>query len=249
MSKLIRSKIALRRPASLAVQLADELRKRLESGELKPGDRLPSELELMEAYGVSRTVVREAISSLKAENLVSTQQGVGAFVERSSPSVSFRISHEDLDAIKELIDLLELRISIEAETAALAAERRSEQQLQSIRDSLDELTRCIRASQDHVESDFRFHMEIAHASGNHYFSDLFGYLGPRLIPRSNIKSFAEDSVMRDAYLQRVNREHEDIFEAILRQDPEAARSAMRVHLVNSRERLRFAYEQADGAES
>jgi GntR family transcriptional regulator, transcriptional repressor for pyruvate dehydrogenase complex len=199
----------------------------------------------MEAYGVSRTVVREAISSLKAESLVSTQQGVGAFVVQSTPPVSFRIDHEDLDAIKELIDLLELRISIEAETAALAAERRTDQQLEAIRASLDELTRCIKASQDHVESDFRFHMEIARASGNHYFTDLFGYLGPRLIPRSNIKSFCEDSTMRDAYLHRVNKEHEDIFQAILRQDTEAARNVMRVHLVNSRERLRFAYEQVE----
>jgi len=247
MGKLIRSKIALRRPASLAVQLADELRKLLESGELKPGDKLPSELDLMETYGVSRTVVREAISSLKAESLVSTQQGVGAFVIQTVPVVPFRVAREDLDTVKELIDLLELRVSLESETAALAATRRTPKQLEALREALSELTFCIKSSQDHVEPDFRFHMEIARASNNHYFSDLFRYLGPQLIPRASIKGFGDIGLQRDQYLQRVNREHEDIYQAIVRQDSEAARNTMRVHLINSRERLRLAYEQTESA--
>lgn len=247
MVKLIRSKIALRRPASLTVQLADELRKLLESGELKAGDKLPSELDLMETYGVSRTVVREAISSLKAENLISTQQGVGAFVIQTTPVVPFRVAYEDLHTVKELIDLLELRVSLESETAALAAMRRTPAQLKAAHNALAELSVCIKSSQDHVEPDFRFHMEIARASNNHYFSDLFRYLGPQVIPRASIKGFTDSGPQRDQYLQRINREHEDIYQAILRQDAEGARKAMRVHLVNSRERLRLAYDQTENA--
>src|SRR5688500_3219162 len=243
MGKLVRSKIALRRPASLAVQLADALRNLLEKGELKPGDKLPSELELMGAYGVSRTVVREAISSLKAENLISTQQGVGAFVIQTMPAVPFRIAREDLGTVKELIDLLELRISIESETAALAASRRTAEQLESLQEALRDLVACVKSSEDHVEPDFRFHMEIARASNNHYFLDLFRYLGPQAIPRASMKGFTDSGMQRDQYLQRVNREHDDIFQAIFRRDVEGARSSMRAHLVNSRERLRVAYER------
>src|SRR3954470_13874034 len=115
MTNLARPALSLQRPKSLSVQLAKDLRDRIARGELKPGDKLPSEHELVASYGVSRTVVREAISSLKTDGLVSAQQGVGVFVLRASSAVPFRIDQADLGKVKEVISLLELRIGLEAE--------------------------------------------------------------------------------------------------------------------------------------
>jgi DNA-binding FadR family transcriptional regulator len=241
MKKLIRSKIALRRPAGLAVQLADALRKLIENEDLKPGDKLPSELDLMETYNVSRTVVREAISSLKAENLVSTHQGIGAFVLQTVPIVTYRIPRKDLNLAKEIIDLIELRVSLESETAALAALRRTPEHLEAMSKALADMKEFVGSPRENAEPDFDFHLAIANASNNHYFSYLFRHFGPQLIPRASIKGYGDMGSERSDYLQRINREHNDIYHAIVRQDAEAARTAMRNHLINALERLRSAY--------
>ena len=115
---------ALRRRETLTSQLVKSLTERVTRGELRPGDKLPSEQELIEAFGVSRTVVREAISSLRAAGLVATQQGVGAFVQQAALTQPFRIDETALNLLKEVINVLELRIGLEAEAAALAAQRR-----------------------------------------------------------------------------------------------------------------------------
>ena len=93
----------------------------------------------------------------------------------------------------------------------------------------------------------RFHMLIAVATGNRYFADIMAHLGATLIPRARINSPRVAREDLPAYLRRVNREHEEIYEAIARRDPEAARAAMRLHLTNSRERLRKAQEAAQNA--
>jgi GntR family transcriptional repressor for pyruvate dehydrogenase complex len=239
---------ALRQRETLTSQLVKALTDRIRAGELKPGDRLPTEQELNEEFKVSRTVVREAISSLKAAGLVSTQQGVGgAFVLQAESAPPFRIDNVDLNLLKDVIAVLELRIGIESDAAALAAQRRSEPHLAAMRDALDRMTAAIDASDDAVAPDFDFHRTIAEATGNRHFTHLFSYLGALLIPRARVQTFRYFAADRQEYLRRVNREHEDIYQAIKRQDQEAARSAMRLHLSNSRERLRLAMTDGDSA--
>jgi DNA-binding FadR family transcriptional regulator len=109
-----------------------------------------------------------------------------------------------------------------------------------MRDALDRMSAAIDASEDAVAPDFDFHRTIAEATGNRHFTHLFSYLGALLIPRARLQTFRYFAADRTEYLRRVNREHEDIYQAIKRQDVEAARSAMRLHLSNSRERLRLA---------
>lgn len=231
---------ALRRRETLTSQLVRALTERIAKGDLKPGDRLPSEQDLIAEFNVSRTVVREAISSLKAAGLVATQQGVGAFVQPGALAAPFRIDESSLDVVKEVIAVLELRIGLEAEAAALAAQRRQPQHVEAMREALDRMAAAIEASEDAVAPDFDFHRTIAEATGNPHFTHLFGYLGALLIPRARVQTFRFFAADRTEYLKRVNREHEDIYQAILRQDTDAARSAMRLHLSNSRERLRSA---------
>jgi DNA-binding FadR family transcriptional regulator len=230
----------VRQRETLTSQLVKVLTRRIHDGALRPGDRLPTEQELIEEFAVSRTVVREALTSLKAAGLVTSQQGVGAFVLQGDATPSFRIDGTSLNLIKDVIAVLELRTALESDAAALAAQRRTPAHLDAMRDALDQMTAAIAASEDAVAPDLDFHRTIAEATGNHHFTHLFSYLGSVMIPRARIQTSRYFAADRSEYLRRVNREHEDIYHAIERQDAETARSAMRLHLSNSRERLRLA---------
>src|SRR5215813_11406243 len=107
-------------PRSLTDALIERLTSEITSGQLPTGARLPTEQELIAATGVSRTVVREAVAALRAEGLVTTRQGVGAFVADGRP---FRINSDELSSLREVIEIMELRTGIEIEAAGLAAER------------------------------------------------------------------------------------------------------------------------------
>ena len=229
------------RPRKLAQAVVERLAGRIRRGQLKPGDQLPTEFEIVRAFGVSRAVVREAMSRLQAAELVETRHGVGTFVSEGAGGAPFRIDPVETATLNELIAILELRISLEAEAAALAAERRGASDLAAMRRALDAFARQVEQSKDAVQADFRFHLQVARAAGNRHFSDLIRYLGTMLFPRTRVNSAQLAGQKRVAYLRRVNREHEKIYRAIRRGAPEAARAAMRAHLANSRERLRRAY--------
>ncbi|MFI7064684.1 FadR/GntR family transcriptional regulator [Kribbella sp. NPDC050124] len=218
----------------LAHEVVEQLKGRILSGEIAPGDKLPAENSLVEEFGVSRTVVREAVSRLQAAGLVETFQGRGSFVlevpERADGLRQVR-SHRDV------LELLEFRIGVESEAAGLAAVRRTEHQLKAIERALDDFRRIGADPSRSVEADFAFHFKVAAASGNRFYTDLIDSLGPMMImlPRTRLDPAYE---MSDAtHLTRVVLEHENIYAAIARSDPDAARAAARVHLSNTRHRL------------
>src|SRR5271168_1745285 len=109
---------------SLSHALIERLTPDITSGRLAPGSRLPTEQEMIATTGVSRTVVREAVAALRAEGLVVTRQGVGAFVA-AAPRRPFRIEGGELHSLREVIEVMELRTGVEIEAAGLAAERAS----------------------------------------------------------------------------------------------------------------------------
>ena len=224
---------------SVVAYITDSIR----NGSITPGDKLPTESEIMRLQGVSRTVVREAISHMQAAGLVETRHGIGTFVlEPPAAQQHLGIDPATIVTMRDVLAILELRISLETESAGLAATRRTETQLQQIRSALDTFQHAAATGENAVASDVQFHLQIAQASGNRYFHDILNHLGTNIIPRARINSakFAQDEP--SSYMERVNREHEDIFNAIARQDSESARAAMRTHLSNSRERLRRAQE-------
>lgn len=229
---------ARRRPRSLAHDLVDALAGRIREGSLGAGEKLPTEAEIMEEFGVSRTVVREAISRLQAAGLVETRHGVGTFAVGLGEGSAFRISPEQLGTLQDVIAVLELRIAVETESAALAAVRRTPENVLSLRNALRAFIAAVEEGRDAVGPDFQFHLEIARATQNHHFVDLMGTLGGMMIPRARLEPTVPLTPERQAYLRRVNSEHESIVEAIAMQDAEAARAAMRTHLANSRERRR-----------
>src|SRR5471032_2279455 len=199
----------------------------------------------MDAHGVSRTVVREAISRLQAAGQVETRHGIGTFVlDTPSPS-GFRIDPATVVTLRDVLAILELRISLEVESAGLAALRRSDEQLAAMRAALDALNEGAAHASDAVASDFQFHLQIALSTGNRYFTDIMTHLGTSIIPRTRLNSARLAHDDQQHYMNRLGREHEEIYEAIARQDSDAARAAMRLHLTNSRERLRQAHEEVE----
>ncbi|GAA1573073.1 FadR/GntR family transcriptional regulator [Kribbella hippodromi] len=220
--------------SGLAYQIVEELKQRILSGAISPGAKLPTEYSLVEEFGVSRTVVREAVSQLQAAGLVETFQGRGSYVlelpERTSGLREVR-SHRDV------LELMDFRIGVESEAAGLAASRRTAHQLKGIERALDDFRRVGDDPARSVEADFSFHLKVAVASGNRFYSDLINDLGPMMImlPRTRLNPVYQ---MDDPdHLTRVVHEHENIHAAIARSDPEAARAATRVHLSNTRRRL------------
>jgi GntR family transcriptional repressor for pyruvate dehydrogenase complex len=231
---------ARRRPRPLALDLVDALSARIREGRLAPGDKLPTEGQVMQEFGVSRTVVREALSKLQAGGMVETRHGIGTFVVGIGDDAVFRIAPQQIETLRDVIAVLELRIGVESEAAGLAAQRRTAQNLAVMRAALDEFALAVEAGRDAVAADVRFHGEIARATQNEHYAGLLATLGARIIPRARLDPEGPVDEARRAYLRRVNAEHESIYDALQRQDAESARAAMRTHLVNSRERRRRA---------
>src|SRR5436190_7099794 len=143
-------------PRSLTGELVARLLADITSGNIPPGGRLPTEQELIAATGVSRTVVREAVAALRAEGLVVTRQGVGAFVPENARR-PFRVDFGRLSSIREVLEVMELRTGIEIEAAGLAAERASAAQVRNIVDSLHMIDRALKRSEDAIDQDFALH--------------------------------------------------------------------------------------------
>ena len=155
-----------RKPRSLALELVDALGDRIRDGRLAPGDKLPTEAAIMGEFGVSRTVVREAISKLQASGLVQTRHGVGTFAVGMGEAAPFRIRPDQLATLRDVIAVLEVRIGLETEAAGLAAGRRTATNLAAMREALDAFAQAIEAGTDSVGADFQFHLEIARATQN-----------------------------------------------------------------------------------
>lgn len=238
-----------RRSRSLAHELVEDIVAQVQSRELKPGDKLPTESAIMQLYGVSRTVVREALSRLQAAGVVETRHGIGTFVLAPRPGQAFGIDPREIEAAVDVMAVLELRISLETEAAGLAAVRRTDEQLAEMGRALQAFEANVGGPGDAVSPDLRFHLAIANATGNRYFADIMAQLGATLIPRTRVNSSRLAREDLPQYLRRVNREHEEILNAIARRDPDSARAAMRIHLTNSRERLRRAQEAAETAQA
>ena len=239
----------LRRPRTLAQDLVDQLSAQIRDGRLAPEAKLPSEGQVMLAYGVSRTVVREALSRLQAAGLVATRHGIGTFVVGPVSEPAFSLGPHQLETLRDVIAMLELRIGVETEAAGLAAQRRTADNLAVMRAALNDFAAAVEAGGDAVTPDVRLHAEIARATQNSHFAALMATFGARIIPRARLESQVDVDAAaaspprpvdpsRTAYLRRVNAEHESILDAIARQDADGARAAMRTHLVNSRERRR-----------
>ena len=222
----------------LSRRLFEQLAEQIKGGRLAPGARLPTEQELTRAARVSRTVVREAVAALRAEGLVVTRQGVGAFVSAEPQRAPFRIDPERMQSLEDILKLMELRLGVEIESAGLAAERASRAQVRAIAAALDAIDRAAAGGKTAVDEDLALHRAIAEATGNAEFSRFLQFIGRHLIPRRTVSGLPEQMGGRRAYLALIQEEHRRIYQAIESRDPKGARDAMRRHLTRSLERYR-----------
>jgi DNA-binding FadR family transcriptional regulator len=218
--------------------LADQLAEQIKSGRLAAGARLPTEEELSRAARVSRTVVREAVAALRADGLVVTRQGVGAFVSAAPQQAPFRIDADGMRSIADMLHVMELRLGVEIESAGLAAERATKPQLRAIAAALEAMDRAAAQGKDAIDQDLELHSAIAEATGNPQFPRFLQFIGRHLIPRRIVSGMPQSMGGQRAYLELLQAEHHAVVEAIRQRDPKAAREAMRRHLTRSVERYR-----------
>jgi DNA-binding FadR family transcriptional regulator len=223
-------------PTNLTGLLIERLTDAIVDGKLAPRTRLPTEQALMRTHGVSRTVVREAIAALRAEGLVETRQGSGAFVAAHVGKRPFRIDLDGLRSIAQVIDVLELRVCVEVEAAGLAAERRTKADIAGLREVSERFSAAIDAGDQAIDIDFEFHSAIGSATRNPYFSSFLAFLGGIIIPRRSIHLETNRPAEFASYLGRLKREHEAILDAVADGEVAAARAAMRAHLIRGRDR-------------
>ncbi len=234
-----------RRP-KLSEHVVSALREQVLGGAFAPGHKLPTEIRLTETFGVSRTVVREAIATLAADGLVESRQGAGVFV-LDHPTRSFGSISQDIKKISQAINVLEVRMGIEIESAGLAAARRNSAQEAEIQEAFFEFERLLKLGQPTGKADFAFHREIASATNNPFYVEILDALGDRTIPCDRNSPWYSVEVLSNEYLTGLQREHLLILNAISDGNPPAARGAMRAHLIaaQNRYRSRLSGQQAE----
>lgn len=218
--------------ASLADDLVQRFEERIETGDMPPGSRFPTEKAITEDFGVSRTVVREAYSRLAARGLLESRRGSGAYVPDGAQYRAFQVTAEEIGEIDDVLKLLEMRMGFEAEMADLAARRRTEQDLAKLRRALDAMEQSSDVDAS-IAADAAFHAAIACATGNPYFLRFTQFLGVRLVPSRRLYLQGDDPVRHQRYAHTINRDHEAIVTAIEAGDPVAARRAARRHIEKS----------------
>ena len=220
---------------TLAQRVVAGLKDKILAGDLPPGHKLPSESELIDEYGVSRTVIREAVTRLRAEGLIETFHGRGSFVLAMPEPTSFTVESATIRTHHDVLDMIDFRLGIECEAAALAAARVDAAGAESIRAALDAFVAA--EPEDQVDADFRFHRAVAAASGNRFYLDLLDSLGPMMIMLPRTRLGNAYSLTDAGHVDRVLREHDNVAAAVIAGDPDVARAAMRLHLGNTRRRL------------
>jgi len=217
--------------ANLVVKVSSDLTSQIAQGEFAVGDKLPSESQLVNRYSVSRTVVREAIASLRSGGIVETHQGAGAFVAQL-PGAGDRGGFRpvDLKKISSVIEALEMRLAVESEAAALAAERRSPVQAARIMEALDSIRIDVEAGRSPSKSDFGFHMAIADAANNSRFAEFLHLMEAAISPRSQLDGPMAEPQRDRAHFETLFNEHKKIADAIYKRDSELARKAMHAHI-------------------
>lgn len=215
---------------SLSRQVSQQLESIIARQEVPVGDKLPPEGALCDLFGVSRTVIREAITHLKSLGLVETRRGIGTRVLRSTPENRYPAKKIRLSTVEDILNILELRLTIEPEVAALAASRHDDQDRQRLEKLHQHFIRAYRHATQARDEDLAFHAAIAQATHNPAFVTIYEQWDVGSIPRAKLMSVELEPNTTYQYLEKVGQEHADILEAILARNARAAHAAMYQHL-------------------
>jgi GntR family transcriptional regulator, transcriptional repressor for pyruvate dehydrogenase complex len=220
---------------AMSDSVAQQLLTQIEKGSFADTGKLPSEAVLSQEFGVSRTVIREAISRLKNEGVVEARQGSGVFIAGKSGVRPLRIDYAEAADGRSVLQILALRRAIEAEVASEAALRRTDADLSAIDAALARIDLAAAESRDGVAEDLAFHRAIAEATRNPYFLKTLAFLNQYL--EAGVTVTRENEARREDFSREVRDEHAAIAAAIRAGDPQAASNAARTHLNNAARRL------------
>lgn len=224
--------------ARLSDQVAEQLAAEIRAGRLAPSAKLPPEARLVEQFAVSRTVVREAVSRLKSLGLVDSRQGSGVYVSANVPFAPLNFDARHAGSKAAVIQMVEVRRALEAEVAALAAQRRSADGLRRIQRAVATLDKAVAAGGDGVEEDVQFHRAIADAARNPFLISTLDYLAQFL--RGATRVTRANEARRTDFAAQVKAEHAAIVAAIAASDATKARQAAARHMVNAARRIESA---------
>jgi DNA-binding FadR family transcriptional regulator len=198
------------------------------------GDRLPSEARLAETFGMSRTIVREALARLASDGITEARRGAGSYVKRR-PSERLG-THMPMDELAKTLGTYEVRFVLEAETARLAALRRSSEQMDVIEQALAALRAALLSDAPAHDEDWVLHRAIVEATGNSAFIPVFDHLKDEVM--HILRAGVDISRSRPPeVIGAMMDEHDAIVDAIRGRDPDGAALAMRWHLSQGRKRL------------
>ena len=229
----LENRLATPRPVSYSDQVYGRILSDIVSGDLTEDGRLPPENELCQRFGVSRPVVRKALSRLRLDGLVETRRGSGTYVV-NRPSEKLRPA--DLTAISKVLRYLELRLLVEGQAAAYAAQRRSSDALALIVRSHTRFVDQISAGSFRPTGDRDFHMAIAMATGNEFFVSTLDHAKAELSDFQTI-TLSLTKAGSPERARSVMQEHANIVESIRAQDPVGAKIAMEFHILQAKRRL------------
>ncbi|MAY70269.1 MAG: GntR family transcriptional regulator [Halomonas sp.] len=225
----------LTREGSLSMNVADQLEGLITAGSIAVGEKLPTESGLCDSFGVSRTVIREAVAHLKSLGLVEARRGVGTTVIRAAPAEAMPAKRIRPTTVEDILHVIELRLNLEPAAAALAAERFEAEDQTRLRDTHAAFVKARQQRSQARNEDFEFHHAIARATHNPFFPQALEQLNLSAIPRSKLATSEVNTDSTSTYLKRVEAEHQDVLDAILSRQPDAARAAMARHLERARE--------------
>lgn len=228
------------RPAGPTVEITRRLLDYLLSGQLTPGQKIPSERQLAEALAVGRGALREAIKSLSLLGLLEQRIGDGTYLSRSSSDLLPQVIEWGLLlGEKRLDDLLEARYHLEILLSELAAQRRTEEQLARLRELVAQMQAAGSDDLDgYVRADIAFHLQLAACSGNTVLADVLTNI------QSLLQAWASRVIHAAGETHTSLAMHQPILTALENGDPEAARRAMTLHMDRAIRRLRESMPQS-----
>ncbi len=222
-------------------QIVDQIEHQILSGNLNPGDKLPSERELGEQFGVSRTAVREAMKALTQRGLVEIHPGRGTFVTDETSqairhSLGLMMKGDNLEGARNLVEVREI---LEPEIAAMAATRASEENILSMQEAVVSMDASLQDVDSFIEADLDFHLALAEGTQNSLILVLIDTLIDVL------RELRKRTSLSSGGLQRAQKHHKLILEAVAQRDAEAARERMRAHLQQVRTDSEVSYDSVE----
>jgi GntR family transcriptional repressor for pyruvate dehydrogenase complex len=218
------------KPESVASEVLKSLIDYLFSGQVQPGDKIPSERQLTEELGVNRPAVRQALLTLSFLGLLDIRPGSGTYFRDPDQALLFTLFELSLTfGEPRLRDLVETRTKLETLVAGMAAERRTDAEVDELRELLAQMERSL--GEEFVEADMAFHARIAECSRNRVLIDMLKGV------RTMVRSWIGSTVLRRSSTEIMFADHVPIFEGIAEGDPERAQQAMAAHMAGATSRL------------